>query len=1521
MQGLSIEGFRLSPQQKRLWLLQQAGESQAYRAQCAILIEGKLNRQSLELALEKVVDRNEILRTRFQALPEMNFPLQVITNNSISALRYYDLTELVPEEQTVEIEALFQASNFDNQSSLDIKLVRISPEKHILLVCLPVLNADWATVNNLVCEISSCYTAILENQELPEPSLQYVDIAEWQNELFEGEEAELGRDYWRKNTNFDLAGWQLSNENTPAVESKFIPKHISFVFDSEIVAQLEIVANKYNCSISTIFQACWHILLWRLTKRSDVVVGSYCDGRNYEELESALGLLAKYLPINCHLEAKFNFGDVLKHIEQSTNDALKWQESFTWEKDLSLSFFPFCFEFEEQPAKYSAADVLFSISKQYVCIDQFKVKLSCLRRDDFIITEFHYDSNLFGREDIERLAREFQTLLKSVIDKPEAAISELEILSASDRQQLLIEFNNTQTNYAKDQCIHQLFEQQAARTPNGVAVVFENQQLTYAQLNARANQLAHHLKKLGVGCETVVALCIDRSLDLLVGLLGILKAGAAYLPLDPVVPKERLTFMVQDAEVALILTHEHLVEQFSAQAAPLICLDTDWEVIAQHSDENPLNEVMLENLVYVIYTSGSTGKPKGVAVEHRQILNYLHGILEKLDLPEGSTFGTVSTFAADLGNTAIFPTLCTGGCLHVISQERATSPEALADYCDRYPLDCLKIVPSHLNALLSASSPEKILPRKYLILGGEALSWQLVEKIQRYKPSCQILNHYGPTETTVGVLTYPIKDESSRDQTETVPIGRPLANTQIYILDEHLQPVPLGVPGELHIGGDSLTRGYFNQPERTADKFMTIERLGGEEAHAIRVYKTGDLARYLPDRNIEFLGRIDDQVKIHGFRIELQEIESLLSQHPAISATVVLAREDELGHKRLVAYLVASQNLEQSGDLRNFLKEKLPEYMIPSVFVTLKALPLTPNGKVDRQALPAPDQVKPEWEGRFVAPRTANEEIIAKIWAEVLGRNRIGIYDNFFELGGDSILSIQIVARVNQAGLQLTPKQLFESPTVAGLAASVGTASTLQAEQETVTGAIPLTPIQHWFFQQKLSDLHHWNQALLLEVREAVVPALLKQALQHLLKHHDALRLRFTSTKSGWQQVNAGLDAVEIVPFSSINLSGVSAAEQAIAFEATANQLQASLNLSEGSLLQVALFDFGNNQPQRLLIVIHHLAVDGISWRILLEDLQQVYEQLSQGKAVQLPPKTFSFQQWSKLLQEYARSEWLQQERDYWLRSPDHFCLPRDNPNGANTVALAQTVSVSLSVEQTRALLQEVPSAYRTQVNDILLTALVQTFTQWTGEHSLLVDLEGHGREAIGEDIDLSRTVGWLTTIFPVLLTWEGNSNLGEALKAIKEQLRGIPNRGIGYGILRYLSEDVAVNMSQAEVRFNYLGQFDQVLPESSLFKLVYPAPGMSRSPRGERYYLLDIIGFVLEGQLQLEWTYSEQIYQRTTVERLAQGFVEALRSLITHCQSSAGGYTASDFPEANLSQKNLEQFLTKINRGSKRAN
>jgi amino acid adenylation domain-containing protein/non-ribosomal peptide synthase protein (TIGR01720 family) len=1065
------------------------------------------------------------------------------------------------------------------------------------------------------------------------------------------------------------------------------------------------------------------------------------------------------------------------------------------------------------------------------------------------------------------------------------------------------------------QSVIEVFDTQVSDTPQAIAVVFEDQHLTYNELNVQANELAYSLRALDIGPESLVAICTERSVELIVGVMGILKSGAAYVPLDPLFPDERLSMILEETKAKALLTQRHLGSRFPTSAINAIYLDGEEKSVNNSKRENPPNRAKPENLVYVMFTSGSTGKPKGVAIEHRQLLNYVNAILNRLSISSPSRFATVSSYATDLGNTAIFPALCSGGSVYLISRERASDAKALADYFRINPVDYLKIVPSHLSALL-VSQNAHILPKKGLILGGEVCYWDLIERIKTLNPDCTIFNHYGPTETTVGVTTYRIKNSDNNLTSSTVPIGKPLSNTHVYLLDAKMQPVPDGETGEIYIGGAGVARGYLNRSDQTDRKFVKNPFVDDQQT---RLYRTGDKARKLKDGSLEFLGRTDFQVKIHGFRIELEEIESALRQISWIREATVIVWEDKTVEKRLVAYAVLEGKSEVKTDrIRKALSRTLPDYMIPTSFVFLDALPLNASGKIDRKALPIPELDRSTLASDFVAPRNATEETLANIWAQVIGLERIGINDNFFELGGDSILGIQITSKANQIGLTLTPDQLFNFPTIAQLADVAGTAPIIQAEQGVITGPLPLTPIQHWFFEQNLLEPHHWNQAFLLRAPHTLDFSLLEKAFYQLLIHHDALRLRFTLNNSVWHQVMTSPD--EVVPVSRLNLSGFTKVDQKTAIQSAATELQASLNLSEGPLIRVALFELDTLEPSYLLIIIHHLAVDGVSWRILLEHLDVLYNQLSHNKVVHLPPKTTSYKQWAHQLEGYAKSDELQQELPFWLamQEKQQPSFPVDYPLGKNdnTVSSTDIISVSLNVEKTEMLLKQVPKAYQTEINDVLLTALAQAVTHWTGESTLLVDLEGHGREAIFEDVELTRTVGWFTTIFPVSLNLEKTSNIGELLKSVKEQLRRIPKRGIGYGILRYLSRDTKTlqDMPQAELNFNYLGQFDQMLGTASPFELTNEDYGPRRSLMGKRRYLLEITGSIVEGKLQLSWVYSKNIHRKKTIELLTQGFMDALENLIDHCQSpNAGGFTPSDFPEADLSQEELDDLMSEI--------
>jgi amino acid adenylation domain-containing protein/non-ribosomal peptide synthase protein (TIGR01720 family) len=1522
----SLTGFRLSQQQRHLWTAQQ--NDPAYRAECVLLLEGDLHVENLKEALRDVVARHEALHTTFRRAASLKMPLQVLDESVVPSWRIAGVTaDATRDEQSIIDEARGEEARlpFDLEHGplLRAVLIPFSSNRHALLLTLPALCADTTSLQYLLDGLVRSYAALRGGQTIVEEPVQYVQFSEWQNELLIAEDAEEGREYWDKQDFSSSSALKLPLESKTLFDAPFKPREVVARLPTGVAGKIDALAARHDTTIDAVLLACWHILLWRLTgEPPEVVSGKVFDGRKYEEFEGLVGLASKWVPIKSLFKADSSFEDILSQIDEALQDAWEWQEFFIQEngggqQSDERTAPPILFEFEERRTRYHAAGLSLTIHEQRCLIDRFKLKLNCVRAAGEIAFEFLYDANIFDETNVRRFAGYFERLTSDLAGAPAKPACEAVLLSEDERHRLAVEFNRTAADYPQDACIHELFEEQARRNPGNVAVVCEDGQLTYEELNVGSNRLAHLLVSRGVNAGDVVGICLERSTQMFVALLSILKAGGAYLPLDPEHPPARMAYQLETARASILITQESLLAGMPEFDGEILSIDSNETRCGDQPQTNPARATSTQNPVYAIYTSGSTGAPKAVGVSHRNLVNYSHFICQKLGAEAGVNgaplhFGTVSTLSADLGNTSIFPALISGGCLHVISHEAAMDGGKFAAYAAEHPIDVLKIVPSHFSALL-AEGGAAILPRAFLILGGEALPFELVKRIREVSGECRIINHYGPTETTVGALTYDLSEsiENSFDA-KTVPIGRPIANAEIYILDRRMNLLPAGVAGELYIGGGGVAAGYLNQPAATAERFLANPFSPHRGA---RMYRTGDIARRLPDGNVEFLGRADQQVKIRGYRIELGEIESALSKHEEVREAVVVERRDASGTGRLIAYVVSRRPLGREA-LQAFLSHTLPSYMVPASFVFLKSLPITRNGKVDRSALPDPGSAQAQRTEGYVAPRTPIEEMLAKIWSEVLGREPIGIHDNFFELGGDSILSIQIISRANRAGLHLTAKHVFQHQTIAELSPMAMTNRGVRVEQRAVTGAVPLTPIQQRFFETQDADLHHYNQSVLLETQEGLDAAALEESVRHLIRHHDALRLRFDRETSGWRQMNTAPE--DTVPFLKVDLSGVSPEERATAIESVATQQQASLDLASGTLLKVVLMDFGAGLRARVLIVAHHLVVDGVSWRILLEDLQTAYEQLSAGKAVELPGKTSSFQLWAQRLNQYADGEDARRELAYWVGGERRKVgrLRPDKPEGINNVASARNVTVGLTLEETQALLRDVPAVYRTQINDALLTALAQVYAGRTGTPALLVGLEGHGRESLFEDIDLSRTVGWFTSYFPLYLNLENASAPGDALKSVKEQLRNMPNRGIGWGILRYLNKDEAIvtqlrELPSADISFNYLGQLDQVIPEKSFFGVASESAGATRSPRGMRSHLIDINAHVAGGRLWLSWVYSENIHHRSTIETLANAYVDALRLLIEHCRSAeAGGYTPTDFPLARLSQAKLDQLF-----------
>ena len=916
-----------------------------------------------------------------------------------------------------------------------------------------------------------------------------------------------------------------------------------------------------------------------------------------------------------------------------------------------------------------------------------------------------------------------------------------------------------------------------------------------------------------------------------------------------------------------------------------------------------------ENLAYVIYTSGSMGQPKGVLISHEMCTSHCVDMQQHFGIDATDKVLEFASINFDVSLEQMLPGLIAGATVLLRDGDVWSGTDFYRKLIESQATIANLPTAYWQQVVQEGVQQQGTYALKLMIPGGEAVQPEIARLWQKTPlRAARLLNAYGPTETTMTATTFEIP-AAGDGALKRIPIGRPLANRTFHILDSRGAVLPPGIPGELHIGGPLLAWGYLNQPALTADKFIPDPF---NSVIGSRLYRTGDRIRLRHDGELEFLGRVDRQVKVRGYRIEPGEIEIALSQHPAVQANAVKVCEEQRGEKRLVVYVVMhGEHAATVADLRSFLTEKVPGYMMPSAFVTLPSLPLTPNGKVDYRALPAPDHSRTEAASAYVGPRNSVEETLVNIWSAVLGVENVGVHDNFFALGGDSILGLQIIARANRAGLRLTPKQLFQFQTIAELAANGESALVAPAEQGLVTGRVPLSAIQLWFFERELAEPHHYNQSFIYDVPANVKPDVLARAVRQLALHHDALRLSFCRGEAGWEQFNRGQDAP--VGFETIDVSPLGPEEQRLAIKAKAAELQTGLNLEAGPLMRCALFDRGRATSGQLLIVIHHLVVDGVSWRIILEDLQTAYKQLDRGAEIKLPAKTTSFKQWIERLTEYAgTSNELLREVEYWNQQTSAGTIPVEFDE-ANVTSSARVVRVSLSEEETRQLTQEVPRAYNTQINDVLLAAFLIGYRRWTGADSILIDLEGHGREPLFDDLDLTRTVGWFTTIFPVLLD-SAETEPSAVLMTIKEHLRAIPNKGIGYGLLKYLSGAELRQDQRAQVSFNYLGQFDQGMTSESMFRLSRDRSGEVCSPRAERAYLVEVNAMIVRKQLQVGWIYSQNVHSCGAIEDWAEIYIESLKDVIRHCISpDAGGFTPSDFPEADLDARELEAVLVEL--------
>ncbi|WP_420126753.1 amino acid adenylation domain-containing protein [Longimicrobium sp.] len=1527
--------YPMSFAQERLWFLDQMEPGNPfYNIPAAVLLSAAaLDVPTLERTWAEIVNRHEALRTVFRLVD--GEPRQVVLPPHPVHIELLDLRgpggEPAPEEAIRRTISRLSAQPFDLATGpmLRLHLIRVSNADSALVVNVHHIVTDGWSMPIITREMDELYHAYAHGLPYPlEPlEVQFPDYSVWQREYLTGETLRRQVDYWRGHLQ-GVPVLELPTDRPRPPVLTYRGTMYRFVWPVSLADRLRVAMVETGSSMNMVIMAGLYLMLHRYSGQDDVVVGTLLGNRNRAELEKVVGFFVNTAPVRARLRGDMTFRELVAQVRNAVLDADAHQElpldrivdAVTTERDPSRSplFQVAYFHHTFVNDVHHKADSEFrselnlrevfqesNIALVDTSTAKFDLTFATMDVDGSLSCMAEYSTDLWDERTMVRMFEHLRVLLGSAVDDLDAPLSAHSMVAGAERDRLLA-WGVRELHPGAGGTLPDRLDAHAARTPDAVAVEYPGTRWTYGELDARAGRIAHRLAGMGVRPGDRVGLAAPASAGMVAALVGILRTGAAVVPLDPAYPAERLAFMLDDAGVRVLVTDGAEAAALVRDGMASIDLTRDAAALAAEDGAPFASRARSEGIAYVTFTSGSTGRPKGSLTTHAALVATVTEP-EFTDIRAGDRVAQATGPAFDVAILEIWGALANGAATVGIDRDvlldSAAYARALRDLRITHACAPMQVFNRHVREV-----PDVYATLRRLHIGGERVDASAVRACLAGGPPAALVQAYGPTETAIFASAFHVTEVDA--DAHTVPIGGPVAGTRLYVLDGRGMMCGTGVPGELCIGGERVGIGYLNRPGLTADRFVPDPFAAEPGA---RMYRSGDRVRWRADGTLEFVGRVDWQVKIRGFRIEPGEIEAVLREHPAVRGCVVVAREDG-GERRLVAY-AAAPDAPAEAELRAFLKQRLPDPMGPAAFVIMDALPLTPNGKVDRRALPAPGAAPDEAEGHD-EPRTHVERVLAEVWAKVLRRERVGIHQNFFALGGDSILSIQIIGRAAEQGVRVLPKQMFTHQTVAELAEVATAAVTAEADQGAVTGELPLTPVQRWFFDQDQPEPHHWNLASLLETSQTLDPTVLEQAVAALMDHHDALRIRYARTADGWAQRIA--EPGGPAPFESIDLAALPADAREAAFAEHADRVQRSLALEHGPLVRFALAQMGGGR-QRLLIAAHHLVVDAVSLSFLFPDLERAYGQIARGEPVALPAKTTSFKRWAERLAEHAASPAVRAEAAYWLAQGDAEPLPAHGAGGADTDTEAETgvVTVSLDEADTRALLHEVPPVYGTQINDVLLAGLARAFAAWTGRSALAVILEGHGREQLFADADVSRTAGWFTSFHPVRL--QVPEEPGAALMAVKEQLRAVPGKGIGYGLLRYLGDaetrTALAALRAPEVSFNYLGQAGGAGDGD---RLLAPARegtvGVARSPRSRRPYPLAIDAVVEDGRLYVTWTYGTRVHDAGTVERLADDYLRALRELIAHCRDpQAGGYTPSDFALAGLDQEGLDALLSQI--------
>ncbi|KAF0818519.1 Polyketide synthase module protein [Bacillus sp. ZZV12-4809] len=1476
-------------------------QSDEYFEQISLRIEGSIDVEMFKKAWNIVVQTNEQLRTVFR-WDKVKEPIQVVLKKHEPKISYYDFRKTEPLNNRSNVQAVKKE---DMKKKFDLRYVpfritlcKLEEDVYELIISNHHILYDGWSNGIILKEFLQAYESLANLTEINIPNKKkYKDFVKFITSQDKNEQ----KVFWEEYLNgFDSPS--MLEQKRARTDVNRSDRHISINLSKK---KLDEFSKTNQVTLASLIYTIWGLVLQKNNRTNDVVFGTTLSGRagTFSGIENMVGLFINTLPLRVTKKSGDTSADLVKSVNKTILDWERYGHTplpdikrYSQIND-STELFDSIVVFENYPLDQKVLNKESAISfHSYSAFEMtnYELTISVISLEDIEVT-FSYNEQLFKDDFIENLSNSFKIITDQILqNKP---LDEIETVSKEEKNVILKNFNNTSKPANLALTVTEMFKQQVNRTPDQAAVVYKDQSLTYSELDHLTNKLSHTLLSNGVSKGDIIGIMTNPSINMIAGILAIIKSGAAYMPIDPQNPEDRTKHMLLDTNCRFLLTdtdsvkgNDYIFEDFHNT---LLCLD-DENNYSSYS-ESPTIDLTGSDLFTVFYTSGTTGKPKGVLIEHKNVINVVEWFGNTYEMGKGKNLLQLTNYVFDPSVEDFFGTLLFGSTLHIAEGDLIQNTDSFCEYVNKHQIHIINFIPTVLKGLLCHD--RKLPSLKTVISGGEALEESLKDElIQR---GYDLYNNYGPTETTVDAL-------SKKCTPGKVTLGKPVSNVRCYVMDQDRNLNPIGVSGELYIAGSGVARGYLNLEKTTEESFYTDPFYPNE-----RMYKTGDIARWLPEGEIEFLGRADQQVKIRGYRIELGEItHSLLIQKNIIDATVI-DWENQYGNKVLCAYVVSDQEVNVQ-EIKEQLKEKLPEYMVPHYFIQIDKIPLTSIGKIDRKNLPEPAM---DINKVFTPPITNIEKELVEIWSSVLGidQKEISTSDNFFELGGDSILSIQIAGRCIQKGIEMSVNKMFQYPTISELANAVNWVGKEEKDvQAAISGEVSLTPIQKWFFNQNIRNWHHWNQSILLETGADIEPEKLKLSLIKLTEYHDSFRLRFQQKENKWVQWYA--EGQSHILFNEYDMEN-----QAVNMEEVINELQCGLNITEGPLIRAAYFKYGSKTEGKLFITAHHLVVDGYSWRIILEDLHNIYGQLDVKGEVQLPAKSISFKEWSEKLYEFANSTKLKNEVEYWKEQipPSLDPIPIDFKNGPNDEKSANTLSYTLTANDTDYLLHKIHDSFNTRVDDILLSGLSQTLGNWSGK--TLVDLEGHGRTPLLKEHDTSRTVGWFTCVYPMVLgDLHSNNQTDGLIMQTKERYRNIPNSGVGFEILQYLSsEEIRSEIllkPKAQISFNYLGQSRQIFKDKNTFKISDVNSGIARDLKGLRSHLIDIDCMIVNGQLRIDWKYSENTHKKETIDTLANEYINRLREIIHFCKSVHNThFTPTDFPLVSINQKQIDYLFDKF--------